>query len=424
MPRLDSHASGVGRDRWLRYYTRVAVWLLGALALVAPSGYSIGATLLLLGSPVLLFTRPALGLTRRDWLVIAVLAGYGLLAMLLALSGGLGLRGFDRPVRFLLGVPILLLVMAYPPRRAWLWAGLAVGAIGAGGIAGWQRLIAGVERSAGFLHPIQFGNIGMLMGVLCLAGLGWAVVQRHRHGWVGLLLLGALGGFLASVLSGSRGGWIGLPLMLLVLYRAYGREFSLSGRVTALAGVALMVALAWFTPQTGVQHRVALAVTEVGQYVSGERVDTSVGFRFDMWKGASRLFVDKPLLGWGEHGYQRGMQQLAEEGVIHEDAALFRHAHNEFLDHAAKHGAVGLLALLALYLVPIALFAPGLKAASLAERAPATAGTLLSVAYIDFSLTQGFLSHNSGVMVYTLWLAVLWGSYRARPAPDRGQAFK
>ncbi len=413
MPLLYSHSFGSVRDLWLRYYTSMAVWLLGALALVVPTGYSIGAALLLLGSAVLLVTRPALGLTHRDWLIIAVLAGYGLLIMLFALLGGQGVRGLDKPLRFLLAVPVLLMVIAYPPCRVGLWAGLAVGAIGAGGLAGWQKLIQGAGRADGFTQTIQFGNIGMLMGVLCLAGLGWAVLQPRRRGWIALLLLGALGGFLASMFSGSRGGWVGFPLMLLVLYRAYGREFSSGGRMAALAGVALVVALAWLIPQTGVQHRVQLAVTEVSEYVSGERVESSAGYRFEMWKGASRLFLDKPLLGWGEFGYERGMQRLAEDNVIHPGVARFDHAHNEFLDHAAKHGIVGLLALLALYLVPIAVFAPGLTAASLAERAPATAGTLLSVSYIDFSLTQGFLSHNSGVMMYAFWLAVLWGSYRA-----------
>ena len=34
--------------------------------------------------------------------------------------------------------------------------------------------------------------------------------------------------------------------------------------------------------------------------------------------------------------------------------------------------------------------------------------------FIDFGLSQTFLAHNSGATFYAFWLAVLWGSYRAR----------
>ncbi|HSP32417.1 MAG TPA: O-antigen ligase family protein [Halomonas sp.] len=396
----------------LSHFTSLAVWFLGAFALVIPTGYSFGPALLLLGSAVLLVRPTMLVLDHHDWLIIAILAGYGLLAMVFALVGGQGVAGLDKPSRFLFAIPVLLMVMAYPPRLSWLWSGMALGAIGAGSLSGWQKLIEGAARPGGFTQAIQFGNIGMMMGVLCLAGLGWAVMQRHRGWWIGLLLLGALGGFLASIFSGSRGGWLGLPLMLLVLYRAYGREFSLTGRLVVLGTVMSVVAMAWFVPQTHVQQRVNSAVSDVSQYFSGENVNTSVGKRLEMWRGASQVFIDKPLTGWGEVGYERRMSQLVEEGMIHPSIARYRHAHNEFIDHAAKFGLVGLVSLLVLYLLPISLFAPGLKAERLTVRALATAGMLIPVAYIDFSMTQGFLTHNSGVMVYSFWLAVLWGCYR------------
>lgn len=37
---------------------------------------------------------------------------------------------------------------------------------------------------------------------------------------------------------------------------------------------------------------------------------------------------------------------------------------------------------------------------------------MLPVAYIDFGLSQSFFSHNSGVMIYAVWLVVWWGCYR------------
>ncbi|WP_236645473.1 O-antigen ligase family protein [Aidingimonas lacisalsi] len=410
---VDGLVTRPGTMSWGRLYTSVSVFLLGALALVAPTGYSYGSVLLLLGSAGLLVSRPPMHVNREDRVMIVTLMGYGLLAMGFAWIGGEGVRGFDKPLRFLLAAPIGLLILAYPPKLSWLWCGMAVGAVGAGILSGWEKLIADVPRPGGFGQPIQFGNIGMLMGVLCLSGLGWAVVQKRRRWWVGLLILGAVGGFLASIFSGSRGGWVGLPLMLVVLYCAYGREISAWCRIVAVGAIVGLFLLVWAIPQIGVQHRVERAVSEIQLYISGEQLTSSIGNRFEMWRGAGHLFVEKPLLGWGDEKYRQAMKQLADEGVIQPKAASYGHAHNEFVDHAAKHGVIGLLAIIGLYGVPIVLFWPGLKAKSSDTRALAAAGMTVSVGFIGFSLTQGMMSHNSGAMVYAFWLATFWGCYSA-----------
>lgn len=396
---------------WMQQYVNAAVFLLGALCLTAPTGYSIGAALLLLGSSVLLWRRPSLALSQRDWLVIGAMASFAVVGMGDTWWGGASSREMDKPMRFLLAIPALLLVMAYPPRRSWLWAGLALGAAGAGGLASWQFFIEGARRAGGLTQTIQFGNIALLLGVLCVAGMGWAWGRSRRHAWMALLALGALGGVVASLLSGSRGGWVGIPLILWVLYRGYGREFALRWRLAALLSVVLMAGTVYAIPQLGVQVRVDQAVSQLGSSLNGEDRTSSVGIRFEMWKGAAVVGWENPLLGVGLANYEPAMAELAERGVIVDRAATFGHAHNEFFDTWAKRGALGLGALLLIYGLPLRLFAAGLTDPDLSRRALAVAGTLLSVTYIDFSLTQGFLSHNSGVMVYAFWLAVLWGIF-------------
>nr|WP_290955658.1 O-antigen ligase family protein [Halomonas sp.] len=398
----------------LRLYTSLAVLLLGAIALIVPSGYSVGAVMLLLGSIVLLIKRPVLGLTRRDWLVIAAMLAYAAVSMLEAWWDGQGTRGLDSPIRFLFAIPAMLLVMAYPPRLSWLWTGLALGAIGAGGWAGWQKLVEGEWRATGFTHVIQFGNLSMLLGILCFAGLGWAWVLPRRLPWVALLLFGGLMGMLGSLFSGSRGGWIGLPFVLLVFYRGYGRHLPGLVKGAMLVAIVAGASLMYVLPQTGVQSRVHEAFDDVSRYVSGESLTNSVGARFEMWKGASQLILEKPLIGWGDNGYQKGMQGLADQGVIHPEVTLYGHAHNEFIDAWAKRGLIGLVVLLTLYLIPMKFFARRLDSPDLELRSLAVAGVLLSVAYIDFGLSQVFLSHNSGVMMFAFLLAVLWGSFSVR----------
>lgn len=392
--------------------TDVAVFLLTGIALIVPSGYSLGAVILMLAGTSLLIQLRLPKLTREDWQIVAVLCVYALVGIAEAWWDGQGSRGMDKPLRFVLAVPALWWVIRYPPRLSVMWTGIAVGGIGAGGWAGWQKLVAGVERAQGFTYVIQFGNLSMLLGVLCLAGLGWACIQRqHRLIWIALLLVGFLSGMLGSLFSGSRGGWVGFPFVLFVLYRAYGKHLAIWLRSSLVAAVIAGGIAVYAIPQMGVQERVYDAIEDIQRYASGENRSSSLGARFEMWRGASHLIIEKPLTGWGTQGYAQAMQVLGEQGAIDNQAAQYGHAHNEFIDAFAKRGLLGLLVLLALYLVPMRLFAKQLKATNLATRAVATAGVLLPVTYIDFGLSQAFLTHNSGVMMYAFLLAVLWGAY-------------
>jgi O-antigen ligase len=402
-------SSSVLENSNVRLYTSGSALLFGSLSLVAPSGYSLGAVLLLLGGLSLPLIRPSLSLNRQDWLVMGVMALYALTLILMAWLNGDGTREFDRPSRFLLAIPALLLIIAYPPRLAFLWSGLAVGAITAGSWAFWQKIVEESDRAQGYTHVIQFGNLSMLMGVLCLAGLGWATIQRHRNVWVCFLLLGSMGGILGSLFSGSRGGWIGFPIVLWVLYRAYGSHLAPRLKVLALAVVVVGALIVYAVPQIGVQGRIHQAFTDVSLYVSGESRTSSVGARFEMWKGAGYLIADKPVLGWGENGYKQQMEVLANEGVVDSGILVYGHAHNEFIDAFAKRGILGVIVLLTLYLIPLRLFARHFSEPDLTKRSIAVAGVLLPVTYIDFGLTQVFLSHNSGVMMYAFLLAILWG---------------
>ncbi|RUR27821.1 O-antigen ligase family protein [Vreelandella andesensis] len=398
----------------LRLYNTCAVFLFGALALVVPSGYSVGVVMLLLGSGVLLINRPPLNLTRQDRLIIGVMVVYAVVSMAWAWWDGQGTRGFDKPSRFIFAVPVVLTIIAYPPRLSSLWAGLAVGAIGAGGWASWQKLAEGAWRATGYTHVIQFGNLSMLMGILCLAGLGWASCQPRRLPWFVFMLLGAFMGILGSLLSGSRGSWPSLPFVLVVLYISYGRQ--LPGLIKGVLLILLVTVgtSVYMVPQLGVQSRVHQAYDDVARYASGENLRSSVGDRFEMWKGASHLIQEKPFLGWGQNGYQDGMQSLADSGVINPYVTVYGHSHNDFIDTWAKRGLVGLIALLALYLIPLRLFFGQLNHPNHDLRSLAVAGVLLPVAYINFGLSQAFLAHNSGVMMYAFLLAVLWGCFTVR----------
>lgn len=390
-------------------YCGISIFLLGCLALITPSGYSISALLLLVGGLYAL-TQPKVRLNSADKWLLITLALFTLEGIFNGLWHQLSSQNYDKVIRFILAIPIFFYIRWAKPSVSWVWGGLGIGGTLIGFQALYERMAHGVERVSGYTHAIQFGNLSMLTAFFCLAGLGWSLSRqfKKRATFTWLLILGAIGGILGSLLSGSRGGWVGLPLVLLVLYRAYHPFFTLRLKLSLGILVIITGLVVFSIPQLNVQPRIQRAFEDIALYQKGNS-NTSLGARFEMWQGAIQLIQAKPMLGWGKDHYQNGMVELAEQGYANPVVKTFNHAHNEFIDRTAKHGVVGLIILLLLYGVPLWYFNPYLKNPDLSIRALAVSGTILPVAYIDFGLSQTFLSHNSGVMMYALWL-VIWAA--------------
>ncbi|WP_196518277.1 hypothetical protein [Halomonas sp. PA16-9] len=133
---------------------------------------------------------------RGDGLLLALLLGVGIVEVVAGAWHSSLERALPLAGAAWLAALAFMLVRAVPPRPSAWWVGLALSGLGAGGWAAWQKWIVGLTRATGHppLHSIFFGNLALLMALLCLAGLGWAWQQRStRFFWVALLLSGAMG---------------------------------------------------------------------------------------------------------------------------------------------------------------------------------------------------------------------------------------
>ncbi|OGS97757.1 MAG: ligase [Gallionellales bacterium RBG_16_56_9] len=397
-------------------YTSIAVLLFCAIALVIPSGFSIGATLLLLASPVLLWAPAKAVLKNDDYILIGVFVFYFLIGVVTNLIHGAPLRDYDAPLRLVLAIPAMLLLLAYPPRSGFLWSGLAVGASTSGLLAGWENLALGNFRAGGYTNPIQFGNISLTLGVLCLAGLSWARSQRSPSVWTWLLIAAAGMGILGSLFSGSRGSWLSLPLCLVVLYRCHGAMLSRRYLISSLIAIIVIFAILYAVPRTGIADRIQQSIHETQDYLQSGNANNSAGARLEMWRMGLMMFPERPWLGWGKAGYMERTKQLIGAGQVSPVAAEHSHLHNEYLDALVKRGIPGLFAVLALFLIPFWLFARYARQKDLSPsaRACAIGGLLICVSYIGFGLTQAFLTHNNGVMIYAFMTAILWAGLRSQ----------
>ncbi|MDO3381019.1 O-antigen ligase family protein [Gilvimarinus algae] len=410
------------QGRPVRAFVAGCIFLACALCFVLPSGYSYGSALLCLSSvPLLLWFRPALGLSRADGWMIAALLFYFAVNALLNAYHGLSSRYYEEPSRFLLGVAILLAVMGFAPSARYWWSGLVVGTSLGGVVALWQIVVEGQARAGGFMNPIQFGNLSLLMGCLCLAGLGWARHRRCTVQWTLALCIAAVLGILGSMLSGARGGWLALPILLAILYFNFRRHMSRRLLATGLASLLLLLAALYAIPQTGIQERLNRASTELDGYLDHGSATSSVGIRLVMWRSVLDLSSVRPWAGWGETAYVEPMKAQIEDERVRAIVGKYDHVHNDTLDTLIKRGAWGLLALLVVYLVPFVLFAQQLYRADRQAsqlRAFALCGVLLVVGVMLFGLTQAFFRHNSGVTLYAFFLVVIWGYMRSAHGRD------
>ena len=388
----------------LRAFYSVCVFLVGAVALVMPRGYSVGFFLACLTGLLLwLPCRAGLWDSKTKWLIGPCLV-YAVGHMAIALVHQWAWRSLDPYVPFVLLALGVWAIRHYKPNPLFFWCGLAVGAIGAAGLAGYQAQLLGL-RADGFNHAIQFGNVALLMGVLCLVRL----LTVRGNLWLDVLMvLGFGAGLAASVWSQTRGGWLAVLLILAWMLANATRGWRPVKR--AMAAMALLAVLAIPTLQTNgiVQHRVMRAVHEAQSYWLSNAQASSVGSRLAMWAFASKDIADAPLIGQGAEGWKRNRDVGIQVGVLDPFVKDFSHLHNEFLDVTYKTGLIGLVLLLALYWLPMLMFfKPYLYGYGAEVKALAMGGMVLPMMYMDFGLTQVFLSHNSGRMVLvSLWMCV------------------
>lgn len=382
----------------------IVVFLVGAVALVIPRGYSLGFFLAcVLGLLLWLRQRESLIDNTNKWLIWPCLA-YAVGHMAIGLVHLMAWRTIDPYLPFVLLVLGVWGIRKYKPNALFFWGGLAVGAIGAACLAGYQALVLGA-RADGFNHAIQFGNAALLMGVLCLVRL--LTVRGNR--WIdALMVLGFGAGLAASVWSQTRGGWLAVLLIVVWMLIHATQGWYLGKRV--LAAVALLFALTIpaMQPNGIVQNRVITAVTEFEGYLASKTQGNSVGARLAMWEFASQDIAGAPWIGRGGEGWKKTRNIAINSGVLDPFMKDFSHVHNDYLDVAYKAGLIGLMLLLALYWLPMLLFfKPYLHGYGANVKALAMGGMVLPMMYMDFGLTQTFLGHNSGRMVFVSLLMCL-----------------
>ena len=335
-----------------------------------------------IGYSLFLLTRKTkLAFSKNDkWIICCYVFYFAVFLISLFIHKG-NVRELDNPSRALVFIPVLILLLQIRLLPQVLIYCIPLGAIIAGGIAIYDRFISQVwlAFSPRIMH-IQGGDIAMSLGIFSLV-LGFYSLERKMPKTALLCFSAVIFGIIGSLLSGARGGWIGV-------------------------GAAQ-------TSEMRVMERFNQAKYDITSYLSGKNTSTSLGARFDMWKGAVLMIKEKPILGWGVKGYQEKQTQQVSEGTISEYAGTFKHAHNQYLDVLTKYGLLGILALLGVFILPLRIFIQGLKTAGNSTvKMTAILGIMHIISAMTYCLSQSFFNHNSGNIFYFFLVIVFYAMMR------------
>ena len=407
--------------RFLTLAVSLGVFLFFAINLSVPSGYSYGSGILFLSSVYFLSRWPSLSLSKEDKTLAYCLLALFLVAALVFLIHGNELRTMDMPTRYLLAIPVLMLLLHVQPRLPYLWAGVAMGGVSAAGIAVWQLYWLGYERVDGLTNGTRFGGISTMLCILCAAGLFWVQANQGKHAWRWriALLIGLFTAAYASLASETRGGWVAIPFVVILFCFAFLTRQNLKRAAGISAVLAIALAGVFYAkPNNVVEVRFDEAVSEVNSYVENRDAQTSVGGRLEIWRAVLIHVPQKPIFGWSHEDFRASLKRLVAEKKLEQRAIEIPHTHNEYLQVLIFQGVVGLIPLLALYIFAMVFFCKRLGSRNHNVKILAVCGTSLLVTYFVLGLTQIILQRNDSLLFFLITLCTLWACMRGQEKRD------
>ncbi|WP_104400991.1 O-antigen ligase family protein [Vibrio penaeicida] len=307
-------------------------------------------------------------------------------------------KQLDIPNRVLLILPIVTFLMAYRPRVSWVVLGISLGGVITGVIAIYMHFVLNV-RAIGDLGymPIQASGMAMTLGILSLVSMFYFIEKRNIP-FALISAIGSCGGIGASLLSGGRGAWLISPFIIILLIWHY-REFI----TKRLAFIALaFISLVALSTYPVIEKRIGAISYELQ---NGGQNSSSV--RLELWKAAIYIGTEFPILGTGYHNLMPEKQKLVDVGAVGKSAVLYSNAHNQYLDAFQERGIIGLAAILAMCIAPIWYFKKQYQRYKNTDKAHfAVMGGCHIALLMGYFLTQTYLNHHSGILLYVTFTAI------------------
>ncbi|MGS1105674.1 O-antigen ligase family protein [Achromobacter anxifer] len=316
----------------------------------------------------------------------------------------------EKLLRFALALPVLWLLLRAP--QDWLkqiqWSILT------GALAGSAMLIVtmklwgreAVAEIGGRYNAVAFANMTLLFGMMSLLSIRWGPSKPWPHFATGLKVLAFALSVWATWLSQTRSSWMLLPILALVFLlglRGWSRRHK--------AYCALAVSVALVVSAAGLWHfssRMQAVKTDLQDFATSTDRDSSLGIRLQLWRASIEMFKKSPVVGVGPSNFRKELAELETRGVVSREVVEgFGEPHNDLLAALSGYGLLGLLSMLALYLVPAYIFLRRVASDDRVIRVGAQLGLLFCLGYCAFSLTEMMFRNMRSVPTYSLIVVAL-----------------
>jgi len=211
------------------------------------------------------------------------------------------------------------------------------------GVVGHKRFLLPVAPM--HVHHIWFANIN---AVGLYAAVSFLLFGKVRDDRVAKTLVGVFLPFsvFSILFSTSRTAWLGVLATSIVMAYLFSHKKKVFYIMLAVVVSGGLFAYR-FSPI--VHERVTTAVSDITQYSAGDR-ETSLGWRFLMWKASLDIFMSNPVFGIGTGDYVITMERYVGSGAYPASLLQFNQPHNMYLFSLATNGLLGLAALLYLFI--------------------------------------------------------------------------
>ncbi len=182
-------------------------------------------------------------------------------------------------------------------------------------------------------------NILMAMAAFVFAQLAACAQSfRARWGWAILAVLAVVN--VTAMMQGRTGYFI---IGALALYFGYSRLRWRGVLVVAAVMTGLATTLALIPGPF--QHRLKEAAGEIAAWQPGRPATASAAFRLEFYRNSLEIIAEHPLVGVGTGGFPKAYaDKIRGSGMVQT-----RNPHSEFLHIGVQMGALGVIALISLF---------------------------------------------------------------------------
>lgn len=403
----------------------LSLFLIFAIGGFFRQAYTVGAGLLLFITLYGMIRYRAEIDFKTEKSLVYIFLTYVVINVCINMIGGHSGRDYELVVRVLLTIPILYLFLFVGLRLQWLMLIFGMSGVLIGIDALYEHFVLGLDR-VGFF-PVRHGYVAAWFAVISLVSFVFLPRDISYRGMMRVLLcLGVVGGLIASVLTDTRGSWLFfiVACCLLVVYSCFYIQGKSKTLLLSILGACFITMVVIGVTDNAVSQRVEHAVAEVQKYKPNDSsAGTSLGMRLELFRLSAEIIYEHPILGIGTDDFRGKIVQFVQEGKALPYMMALKHTHNDFVDKAVKTGLISAVAMmLCLYLYPFIFFLKRIRHPHQEVRYYALVGSLLVIAWLEFGMTNIFLTTNQGAIYYLVSLAIFWSGIRRleKDGHDRG----